>query len=300
MPYAPLIPARKRIAIIRNPVSGRSTGIFERTLSELEALKVDYQVMCTQRAGEGRELARRVAGEPGWDAVAAAGGDGTCNEVASGILGASMPMGIIPTGTVNVLAAEIGQTPEPQSIAHTLAHGVVRPICIGKINDRVFMLMVGVGWDARVVAAVSSRLKSLLGRWAYAVQAVRLLWDTPSTPLQVGVGGNLEEGTWAIVCNAGYYGGRYRIAPLARLEDPALQVLIFNSHGPWERMRDLLALRLGRPGLFKSVRSFMADRVHIAGSPSECVQIDGDLAGNLPAEISIASSRLNLILPPGA
>jgi diacylglycerol kinase (ATP) len=292
-----LIPVRKRIAIIQNPVSGGSPRCLEKILRILEALKVDFQVMRTQRAGDGLELARRIATEQGWDAVVAAGGDGTCNEVASGILGGAIPMGVIPTGTANVLAAEIGMGMTPESIAHTLAFGEVRSVCVGQMNDRIFLLMVGSGWDARVVAGVSPRLKKSLGRWAYAVQAVKQIWKVPSSPLQIFLENKMEEGDWAIVCNAGHYGGKYMIAPQARMEDPSFRVLIFNGQGPLDRIKDLSTLWLGRSGLSKKIRVFATDKVRITGGSAELIQVDGDPAGILPVEISIAPHRLNLIVP---
>ncbi len=292
-----LIPMRKRMAVIQNPASGGSPGFLEKTLQALETLKIDFQVIRTRRAGEGLELARRIAAEQDWDAVIAAGGDGTCNEVASGLLGAAIPMGVIPIGTANVLATEIGLTPTPESIAHTLAFGEVRSVCLGQMNDRIFLLMVGSGWDARVVAGVSSRLKKFLGRWTYAMQAVKQIWKVPSSSLQIFLENKMENGDWVIVCNAGHYGGKYLIAPQARLEDPTFQVLIFNGHGSLGRIKDLFALWLRRPGLSKGIRIFVTDQVRITGGPSELVQVDGDLAGDLPVEISVASQRLNLIVP---
>jgi diacylglycerol kinase (ATP) len=292
-----LIPVRKRMAIIQNPVSGRSPGFLEKTLQVLETLKVDFQVMRTQRAGDGRELARRIATDQDWDAVVAAGGDGTCNEVAGGLLGTAIPMGVIPIGTANVLATEIGLAPAPESIAHTLAFGEVRPVCLGQMNDRIFLLMMGSGWDARVVAGVSSRLKKFLGRWAYAAQAVMQICKVPSGSLQIFIENKMENGDWVIVCNAGHYGGKYLVAPQARMEDPTFQVLIFNGQGPLDRIKDLFALWLGQPALSKSIRVFVTDKVRVTGGSSELVQIDGDSAGGLPVEISVAPQRLNLIVP---
>ena len=293
-----LIPARKRIAIIQNPVSGGSPRFLEETLRILETLKIDFQMMRTQRTGNGRELARQIALQLNWDAVVVAGGDGTCNEVASGLLGSPIPMGVIPTGTANVLASEIGMGKTPESIAHTLAFGEVISVCLGQMNDHIFLLMMGSGWDARVVAGVSSRLKKLLGRWAYAVQAVRQIVKVPSSSLQIFLENKMEEGDWVIVCNAGHYGGKYLVAPQARLEDPSLQVLIFNGHSPLDRIKDLLALWLGRPGFSKRIRVFETDQVRITGGLSELAQIDGDPAGGLPVDISVAFQRLNLIVPP--
>jgi YegS/Rv2252/BmrU family lipid kinase len=270
---------------------------MEETLRILETLKIDFQVMRTQRAGNGKEWARRISLEEGWDAVVVAGGDGTCNEVASGLLGSPMPMGVIPTGTANVLAAEIGMGKASESIAHTLAFGEVRSVCRGQMNDRIFLLMAGSGWDARVVAGVSSRLKKFLGRWAYVLQAVKQILKVPSSSLKIYLENKIVEGDWVIVCNAGHYGGNYLIAPQARMEDPTFQVLIFNGHGPLDRIKDLFAVWLGRPDLSKGIQNFVTDKIRITGSSSELTQIDGDPAGGLPVDISVAFQRLNLIVP---
>ena len=292
-----LVLARKRLAIIQNPVSGGSSGFLERTLRCLETLKIDFEVIRTQRAGDGVKLARQIVTEPDWDAVAVAGGDGTCNEVACGLLGSQVSMGVIPIGTANVLSAEIGMGKTPESIAHTLAYGGVRSVCLGRMNDRIFLLMVGSGWDARVVAGVSSRVKKVLGKWVYALQAVKQILKVPSSNLQVMYGNQREEGDWVLVCNAGHYGGRYLIAPQARMEEPSFQVMIFKGNGPLDRIKDLLVLWIGRPNLRKNLRIFETDTVHITGGQSEWVQVDGDPAGYLPVDISIAPHRLNLIVP---
>lgn len=115
---------RTRICIIHNPAAGRNAGRFlDACLEELRGLRVEFELMSTQAPGHATSLAQWAVKKSGFDAVAVAGGDGTLNEAANGLTGQTVPMGILPVGTANVLAGEIGLRRSPRIVARTLAFG---------------------------------------------------------------------------------------------------------------------------------------------------------------------------------
>ncbi|MCG8509926.1 MAG: NAD(+)/NADH kinase, partial [Rhodospirillales bacterium] len=160
---------RRRVLIIHNPVAGRRRrGFLDKILQALTDQGCAYQLRATNGRGDARSLAKEAAEEP-WDLVVAAGGDGTVNEVANGLYGTEMPLAVIPMGTANVLAAEIGLPTGARDIAHLISSGPARPIHVGMVNERLFVMMVGVGFDAKVVAGVSSRIKRWIGKAAFVL-----------------------------------------------------------------------------------------------------------------------------------
>src|ERR1700760_1151920 len=160
--------------VIFNPVAGRRRAhLLWRVLDVLVANGVRLDIAETHRAGHAETLAREAArrGEP---MVVAAGGDGTIAEVANGLLGTGARLGIIPLGTANVLAHELGLPFAPSAVAAALAFGRPRPIwpgiAAGANGSRLFVQMLGAGFDAQVVHRLSSPLKRALGRTAYVLQ----------------------------------------------------------------------------------------------------------------------------------
>src|SRR5262249_4555204 len=152
-------------------------------------------------------------------------------------------------GTANVLAAELGiDTLAEAAEAATAGRPLLcRP---GLANGRAFVMMAGVGFDAHVVAGVSAPLKRLLGKGAYVLEMLRQLRRFPFPCYRVEIDSAVHEATSAIIAHGRYYGGRFVVAPEARLDQPELHVCLFRRGGPWHTVRYALALALGRlPGL---------------------------------------------------
>ncbi len=161
-PSAALQP-RRRLLVILNPTAGRShRGRFRATLERLRALGCDITLRETVAAGEASALAR-AADPAAFDGVVAAGGDGTVNEVINGLIGTPLPLALLPLGTANVLAAEIGLGLAPDTVARAIVEGPQRPIACGRAGDRHFTQMAGVGFDAQVVEHVDLALKRRIG-----------------------------------------------------------------------------------------------------------------------------------------
>ncbi|MEB3220691.1 MAG: diacylglycerol kinase family protein [Candidatus Sericytochromatia bacterium] len=170
-------PRTGRLAVvIYNPVAGSGPG---KVRVELEAVRERFAAagwrcggIATQQAGDGTEAAR-LALASGADMVVAMGGDGTINEVVQALAGQSVPLGIIPTGTINILALELGLPMEPMAAVDALARGTPRTIDLGRANGRFFTIMIGIGYDAQATLNLLPELKAWTGPLAYWVAAFR-------------------------------------------------------------------------------------------------------------------------------
>lgn len=287
----------KRILIIRNPTAGWfSQGRFSRVKAELERLGCDVTVRNTARRGDAEAFARSV--DPaGVDAVVAAGGDGTVSEVVNGLLGRDLPLGIIPLGTANVLAAEIGLSHCPRATATAIASGARLRCRLGLANGRLFIMMAGVGFDAHVVKNISPVLKKLTGKGAYVWAVIKQLFCHAPDQYQVTLGGRTISAASVVIGNGRFYGGRYTCTPDARLDRPSFQVCLFKNGGTGATMQYILGLLRGKiPGM-ANVTIVEADRLRIEGRPGDPVQGDGDIITCLPLDVCIAPETIDLLTP---
>jgi YegS/Rv2252/BmrU family lipid kinase len=289
--------APRRVAVIYNPIAGwRRRRRFRRVLDGLAAMGCPVTVFATAARGDAEAFARTLDTEA-FDVVAAAGGDGTINEVANGLVDRGLPLAVIPLGTANVLAAEIGIPETPQAIARVVAEGAPRPIVLGYVNGRRFVQMAGVGFDAHVVAHVTPGLKRALGKFAYVLWSLAGLLRFPFRRYRLTVDGTTFEAASAVIANGHYYAGRYTCAPDARLEEPTLKVCLFERSGRLSVLRYGLALLLGRLHRLSDVHVVTATTIAIEGGADEPVQGDGDIVAHLPLTAGLNGATLDLIFP---
>jgi diacylglycerol kinase (ATP) len=294
-------PPARRLMIIFNPTSGwRRRRRFEAVLERLRARGCELCVHETTAPGDAERLA--AAAEPAlYDALVVGGGDGTVNEAINGLGpgGRHLPLAILPLGTANVLAAELGLSADHDAIARTIAEGAARPVTVGMANGRRFILMAGVGFDAQVVATVNLKIKRRFGKVAYGLAILRqlLVYGFPS--YRVVLDGSPLEAASVLVANAHFYGGRFVAAPAAGLQTPTFQVGLFERSGPAAAIGYALALFLGFLPRLKSYRILAARRIEIDGPQGEPVQGDGDVIARLPVRIELLPAGIKLIFPPG-
>ncbi len=288
-----------RILVIFNPVAGRRhRRRLDSTIEYLRAGGRTVTLLETQEADDVERMAR-FAGADSYDAIVAAGGDGTINGVANGLasLAAPPPMGLIPLGTANVLAAEIGLATTARAAARVLMAGKRRTIRLGSVNGRHFVLMASAGLDAEVVAGLNLALKRRIGRLAYVwdslVRAVRYRFP----PLSVVADGHRYEARMAVVCKGRCYGGPFVAAPAGRLDEPILHLILLKNGGLLNTLRYGLALAMGAIESLADVKIVPVRHAIIEGIAGAPVQADGDLATRLPVDIGLSPRTLELIVP---
>src|SRR5262245_61827123 len=292
----------RRMTVVFNPTAGgRRRARLNQTLKLLRDSGCEVAVQATAARGDAETIAREFGGQPQpRDLLVVAGGDGTINEAVNGLLsgGGASPLALVPLGTANVLANEIGLVTAPAAVARTIAGGTAVHAYVGIANGRCFTAMAGAGFDAHVVAHVSLRLKRLLGKGAYVLESLRQLWRFSFPRYRVTVDGQSYDAASVIVAKGHYYGGRYVCAPDARLDQPEFHVCLFQRSGRWHAIRYALALVFGRLPRLADFRVVRGRAVTIDGPAGDPLQGDGDIIAHLPARIAIAPQPLHLIVPP--
>jgi YegS/Rv2252/BmrU family lipid kinase len=293
----------RRMTVVFNPTAGgRRRARLNETLKLLRASGCEVAVQATAARGDAETIARGFGVPPqALDLLVIAGGDGTINEAVNGLLsaggGGASSMALVPLGTANVLANEIGLATAPAAVARAIARGVSVRAYVGVANGRCFTAMAGAGFDAHVVANVSLRLKRLFGKGAYVLESLRQLWRFPFPRYRVTVDGESYDAASVIVAKGHFYGGRYVCAPEARLDQPEFHVCLFERGGPWNAVRYALALALGRLPRLPDFRVVRGRAVTIDGPAGDPLQGDGDIIARLPVRIEIAPQPLRLIVP---
>jgi diacylglycerol kinase family enzyme len=293
------------VIVIYNPVAGqRRARILWRVLDILSDNGVRVDVLQTSYAGHAGILAREAAWDPK-RLVVAAGGDGTIAEIANGLAlrgrgGGKVRLGIIPLGTANVVAREMGLPLAPASLAAALAFGRTRMlwpgIATGQAGDKLFVQMLGVGLDAQVVHRLAPPLKRVLGRTAYVLQTLREMARYDYAPIRLRIDGAVSEAGSVIVTKGRLYAGKYLLAPGARPDEPGFTVALFHGRGPWSALMYGAALPLNllpdAPGM-KLVRG---SRIEILGHGETPAQADGDPAGEVPISVRDASAPIEIVV----
>jgi diacylglycerol kinase (ATP) len=289
--------APRRLLIIFNPVAGwRRRRRLAPVLDQLRAHGCALVLRETQGPGDAERFAAEV--DPAaFDLVVAAGGDGTVNETINGLASSGLPLALIPLGTANVLAAELGLRTDPAAVARCVAQGEIRPISLGAANGRRFILMAGAGFDAHVVAGVSPRMKGWLGKGAYVVSTLRQLVTFEFPTYEVQTDNTTWQAASVIVANARHYGGRFVCAPGASLESDTLQVCLFERAGRLAAIGYAVALFSGRLPEVAGYRLLEARRIEVRGRPGEPLQGDGDIIGQLNGKFEVLPGALKLAYP---
>jgi diacylglycerol kinase family enzyme len=233
-----------------------------------------------------------------FDALVAAGGDGTIRQVARAVAGTDTPLGIIPLGTANVLAHEIGLPRTAQELGHVLQAGPAATIAAPLANGELFLLMAGAGFDGRVIEALSHAVKGQIGKLAYAGPIVRALTRPPDA-LEVYIEGKQHRANWVVVTNARHYGGRFVIAPSTSVRKAGLRAILFHTSRRVELLNSLLALAAGRLNTCRHVSEHACANVEVKSETRVAVQVDGDPFGATPLVVQAeAGPRVSLIVPP--
>ncbi len=241
----------------------------------------------------------------GADLVLAAGGDGTINEVAEGMVGSCVPLGILPAGTANVLAMEMKLGASLEHVAERLEECLPRRIPVGHLTgeggriSRYFLLMAGIGLDAHIVYHVSGPLKSRVGKLAYWVAGWSLL-GRRLTQFHVDVNGSGRECSFALISKVRNYGGDFEIAREVLISDDKFEVVLFEGRSTFRYVLYFFGLVINRLQGLKGVTVLRAKHIKLYAPKdrSVYVQIDGEFAGNLPAEIRMVPDALTLLVPP--
>ena len=276
--------------VVINPASGSySLRRADRILGLLREAGIDPQQLVPRSEDEAKTTVRALCQSGQRPLIIAVGGDGTVTTVINGMEPQSATLGVIPLGTANVLARELGITSERDAVAR-IAAGTARSFSIGEavsaVGTRRFLLMAGIGIDGAIVAGVRPGEKRRLGKLAYLLSAIRQLRAWDRTELTVSDGVRTVACHTVVIANAAHYGGPYILTPESDIFAPTLTVVPLATFTRLGFGRFTLAMILtGRAPQSPERWRFGSGRLTIAGD--KAIQIDGDCFGTGSVEISI-------------
>ena len=295
-----------RICVIFNPTArGERAKRFRR---HLDAIGAECALKPTTAPGGGRALAAEAVRE-GFEGIVAAGGDGTLNEVLNGIGDepdgfARARLGVLPLGTINVFAREIGMPLDLHRAWAVIRRGRESAIDLpqvefgatGKSQRRWFAQLAGAGLDAHAVELVDWNLKKKIGFFAYVVGALRALRATQSK-ISTEHNSQTMTGEQVLIGNGRLYGGPFAVFPEANLSDGLLDVCVF-PRVTWATVLScgwgLVAGRLHESG---GARHFQAESFSLTAPTRTALELDGEMVGELPARFSVHRQLLRAIVP---
>lgn len=272
---------RRIIPVIINP-NARSARAGGRRES-IRALSPRVELHETSEAGDASRIAARLAAE-GASVIVAAGGDGTVNEVVNGIAQAGATgrtaLGVLPAGTMNVFAAELGlPSSRAEECWRIIENGQRRRVDLWRIQDTRFVQLAGAGMDAAIIRGTTWELKKQFGPLSYIISGMKLLPRSAPVMTVSAPGQPPVQGTVVLIGNGRRYGGPFQLFPAAIPGDGLLDVVVMRRHGLREFYAMAKGLLAGRYGVGEEVAYFQADSVRIESEDPLPYEADGELAG---------------------
>lgn len=294
---------RKRFFLTDNPAAGYgSRRLVNDVVTALERAGAAVARHAVSTPAAATAAIADAARSGSFDAILAAGGDGTIRLTASAAFGTGVPVGFIPLGTGNVLAHEVALPRDPGAIAAILLGGPVLMVNAARANGDLFLLMAGAGFDGRIIAALDQGMKRRLGKLAYVGPTLRAFSAGPDS-LTITLDGarNPLSATWAVIANARCYGGGFIIAPGAAIAANDLLAVLFHGNH-WRRLAQLLAIATGRIDqraltIDGDVTVHSCRTVRIESAIPVPTQLDGDPFAATPLAIESLGPCVPLIVP---
>jgi diacylglycerol kinase (ATP) len=292
-----------RACIIANPLSGggHHRHALEQAADILRSQGWQVALRFTDAPGAARRLAQEAVLAQD-DIVIAAGGDGTVNETIQALASTRTALGVLPLGTVNVWAREIGLPLGAREAALALLNGQRRRIDLGVANGRYFLLMAGVGFDAEVARAIERHPLKRWGLLAYSLVTLQLSINYRGTRVRLLLDGRQRRTRvlMVIVGNTQLYAGAFHFTAQALCDDGLLDVCIVRGQDYFSRLRVLFNALRRRPRLGSRVIYERCKELRIDGGQRLPIQVDGEPTGAIPLECHIAPAALHVIVPTTA
>jgi YegS/Rv2252/BmrU family lipid kinase len=281
--------------VILNPAARSERA--QRKRAEVESLARDCSFCATTRIGEAELVARRGV-EEGFEKIVAAGGDGTINEVVNGLAGTNATLGLLPIGTMNVFATELGLPVHDLGLCwNIIQRDSIRVVDLPQANQKFFVQLAGVGLDAQVVKETSAKFKRSFGPLSYLISAAQIAARRPPRLFLQSDDATVKEGSFVLVGNGRLYGGPFPFFKHAVIDDGKLDVVVFKSLGYLEIIKYLQDVVFSSEIRVPEIEYFQTSRLRVESDQEVPVELDGELVGNCPVEFSLQERSLRVLAP---
>ena len=285
----------KKIAVIINPKAGSNNKKLLKEVLEKLSDSNQLTIFETSKPGDATEIAKKECSN--FDLVAVAGGDGTIHEVINGINEVT-PLAIIPTGTANIVAIESGISKNVENICMTINQGKTKKAFIHKINNKKFILMVGVGYDGAVVKNINLTQKKIFGKFIFVVEAIKQFLKLPQFNISIETNNTIYKGNWILITNTKNYAGPFKITKLTNIFDESLVCYVFHKLNKLNFLYNLfLIIVLGDLSKSKNITTLKSSAFKINSKIPIPIQCDGEKLDQFPAIIKTEKQFVNLLVP---
>jgi YegS/Rv2252/BmrU family lipid kinase len=308
------------VALIYNPASGqysaRRKAAVEEVLGVMRGAGVKADAFVSETVGSAEEYAKQAVRE-GRDAILACGGDGTVHAVLQSLVGTETALGVIPLGTANALASNLGLIGSPAKAARKLVDAVPTRVPVGRIHfengsgpeSRYFLVAAGVGADALLMSRMEPGLKRKLGYALYMIEAFKI-WATHPFPLfEVAFASNghgpdrVAQVSQLLAVRVRSFGGVLnQFVPGATLHSNGLHLIAFATRSKLHYFNFLMAAVAGRHSFAKNIELVETATVDCRALNGDTldVEADGEVLGHLPARMESVPDAVKLLVPRGA
>jgi len=302
-----------RAVLIYNPRSGTRDiqALLPVALQVFSEYGWRVETHSTQQAGDVQRLAAEAV-RNNYDVVLAAGGDGSLNEAANALAHSDVALATLPSGTANVWARQIGMPiPAPlyntqlADAARSICTGLIRPIDLGRTNERYFLLWSGAGLDAYVTSKIEPR-PPWVKRWGAAGYGLRALWYAMhyrGTPMTIELDDQpplRSRALMVLISNIQLYAGIVRPSPEARVDDGLLDVCIFKGTSFAYTARHFMSIALGRSAQDPQLVNRSGRHIRVSAKQPTAVHVDAEPIGVTPIDVQVVPRALRVIVPKTA
>jgi len=269
-----------------------------------------FDSIATTGPGHAGEIARQEV-DRGAELILVAGGDGTINEVVNGMALSDVPLGVLPAGTANVLACELGIGKSMERAADALADSVLERVALGLISQgaisqgpddarRYFLLMAGAGLDADIVFHLNTRAKEMFGKVAYWIGGFSKL-GRRIPEFTVEAEGREFRASFALLSRVRNYGGDLEIAPTISLLDDEFEMVLFEGESSLDFLKYMLSVVAHQQQSMRGITILRTRRAAFSTAQGQPIhlQVDGEHVGVAPGRVEIVPNALTLLVPPG-
>ncbi|HEY6155594.1 MAG TPA: diacylglycerol kinase family protein [Candidatus Udaeobacter sp.] len=282
--------------VILNQFAGNFENVRD-WQERVESMVGDLPIRITSRAGDAEALAKRAVQE-GFGRIVAAGGDGTVNHVANGIAGSNATLGILPIGTVNVFAMELGlPSNDLQRCWDIVQAGTVRLVDLPSANGRYFVQLGGIGLDAQAVKETTLAFKRSLGPLSYLISAAHIAGRQPPKLSIESEDAPVREGSFLLVGNGRLYGGPFPFFKQAAIDDGLLDVVVFKRLGFLEIIKYLHDVVFSSDIRVPEIEYFQTRQLRVSSEQDVPMELDGELAGSCPVDFQMHEKALSVLSP---
>jgi YegS/Rv2252/BmrU family lipid kinase len=281
--------------VILNPAAHSDRA--KRSLARVQSLARGCTVHPSSSAADAESVAR-AAVRDGFRKIVAAGGDGTIHAVVNGLVGTSATLGLLPIGTVNVFAIELGLPIHSlESCWSIIEADQVRLVDLPSANGKYFVQLAGVGLDAQAVKETSLALKRNFGPLSYLISAAQIAARVPPRLFLESADSTIAEASFVLIGNGRRYGGPFPFFKHAVLDDGLLDVVAFKQVGYLEIIKYLQDVFFSSDIRLPEVEYFQTERLRISSDGDVPVELDGEVVGNCPVEFALRDQQLRVLAP---